>query len=306
MDNIKTFDISVVIPMYNAKKYISDAIQSALNQPEVKEVILVDDGSDDGCFELCEKLVLENNKIKLYFHENRVNKGPGASRNLGIEKANCEYVSFLDADDVFLENRFLQTKIVFNGKDADGVYECIGTIYEDNELFETYITLGNKENMTIDQNVNAEQLFERLVMNDHGNFSIIGLTLKSEVAKSNLFNTTLLQCQDTDFIWTLALHYTLKPGNLLKPVSYRRLHKANRSISMSKEKILSKLQLHKIWLEKPEFTTMPYKIKFKLLTMYLSYNLQLAEIPFSYPRMALQFLKLSIQRPGLILKTMKW
>lgn len=306
MDNIKTFDISVVIPMYNAKKYISEAIQSALSQPEVKEVIVVDDGSDDGCFELCEELSSSNHNIKLYYHENRVNKGPGASRNLGIEKASCEYISFLDADDVFLEHRFEQTKIVLNGKEVDGVYECIGTIYEDKGLFETYLNLGNKVNMTMDQDVNAEQLFETLVLNDHGIFSIIGLTLKTEVAKSILFNTVLLQCQDTDFIWTLALKFKLKPGNLTKPVSCRRLHSANRSINISKEKIRSKIQLHKIWMEKPEFASMPYKIKSKMLKMYLSYNLLLSDIPFSYPSMALQLLKFGIQRPDLIFKTMKW
>src|SRR5689334_20372935 len=116
------FDVSVVIPVYNAAGFIRTAVESALMQSEVKEVILVEDASPDGSLAECEKLVAEYSLLRLYRHPEGANKGAGASRNLGMEKASHEYISFLDADDYFLPDRFKETFSVFQkNPDADGV-----------------------------------------------------------------------------------------------------------------------------------------------------------------------------------------
>ncbi len=100
----------MIIPAYNCDKFIDKAINSALKQPEVTEVILVNDGSTDNTLKIVETLQKTSKKIKIYHHKNEVNKGRSASRNLGIKNAKGNYIAFLDADDYYLNNRFFNDK----------------------------------------------------------------------------------------------------------------------------------------------------------------------------------------------------
>lgn len=75
--------ISVIIPVYNAEKYVRRAVESALQQEKCGEVILVEDRSPDNALEVCKKLESEYKNLILYQHEGNANKGPGPSRNLG-------------------------------------------------------------------------------------------------------------------------------------------------------------------------------------------------------------------------------
>ena len=121
------FTISIIIPAYNAERFIEKAILSALQQEDVFEVIVVNDGSIDATLSVIENLQKQHDKIKIYCHENGINKGRSATRNLGIQKATGNYIAFLDADDFYLENRFVNDKKVFNeNENVDGVYNAIG------------------------------------------------------------------------------------------------------------------------------------------------------------------------------------
>ena len=88
--------ISVIVPVYNGENYIDDCIKSVLNQ-EYKnfELILVNDGSQDGSKEKLDTWEKKNEKIKV-IHQN--NSGVSAARNKGIEKANGKYVTFIDVE----------------------------------------------------------------------------------------------------------------------------------------------------------------------------------------------------------------
>lgn len=89
-------ELSVIIPMYNASKYIIEAIESILNQTGIYlELIIINDGSTDNSIELVDKYNHLKN-VKIY---NKNNGGAGSARNLGLKKATCKYVMFLDADD---------------------------------------------------------------------------------------------------------------------------------------------------------------------------------------------------------------
>ena len=88
---------SVVIPVYNAEKYINRSVESILQQSfENFEVVLVDDGSADKSMELCEKLVQKDTRVS-FFHQK--NQGVSAARNKGISMARGKYLVFVDADD---------------------------------------------------------------------------------------------------------------------------------------------------------------------------------------------------------------
>ena len=89
--------ISVVIPLYNKRSYISRSIDSVLNQNDCDvEIIVVDDGSTDGSADLVAKIACENSNIRLI---KKGNGGAASARNVGVRAAHGEYVAFLDADD---------------------------------------------------------------------------------------------------------------------------------------------------------------------------------------------------------------
>jgi len=85
------FCISVIIPVFNASKFIQRAVESAIQQKEVCEVILIEDGSTDNSYQICKKISSKFDQVLLFTHENRANEGAGESRNLGIKKAKYSF-----------------------------------------------------------------------------------------------------------------------------------------------------------------------------------------------------------------------
>lgn len=97
--------ISVVVPAYQAEKYLEICVTSILAQTfQDFELILVDDGSTDGTAELCRKLELSDTRIRFLQHTR--NKGAAAARNTGVMAARGKYISFVDSDDLIFENGF--------------------------------------------------------------------------------------------------------------------------------------------------------------------------------------------------------
>lgn len=89
--------VTVVIPVYNTKKYLEQCVLSVTGQSfRDIEVLLVDDGSTDGSAELCDSLAKKDERVRVIHKENG---GAATARNLGIDEANGEYVMFLDSDD---------------------------------------------------------------------------------------------------------------------------------------------------------------------------------------------------------------
>lgn len=94
--------ISVVVPIYNAEKYLANCIESILAQTyEHFELLLINDGSKDASEDICKKYAQKDDRIRIISKEN---SGVADTRNLGIEKAIGKYVTFVDADD-YLEKR---------------------------------------------------------------------------------------------------------------------------------------------------------------------------------------------------------
>ena len=89
--------ISTIIPVYNAEKYIEKCLESILNQSfKDIEVICINDGSTDGTLKILENYSKKDNRINIISTENH---GQGHARNIGINQAKGEYISFVDADD---------------------------------------------------------------------------------------------------------------------------------------------------------------------------------------------------------------
>ena len=98
--------VSVIIPVYNVEKYISEAIESVLNQSLIDiEVILIDDGSTDNSLLICEQFLQKESRIKLLKQKN---SGVSNARNNGLNLAIGKYVFFMDSDDK-IDSGFLKT-----------------------------------------------------------------------------------------------------------------------------------------------------------------------------------------------------
>lgn len=94
--------VSVIIPIYNNEMFIERCVKSVSNQSYSNiEIILVDDGSEDNSFSICNELAKNDNRIRV-FHT--INQGVSAARNYGIEKARGDFYMFIDSDDVVNEH----------------------------------------------------------------------------------------------------------------------------------------------------------------------------------------------------------
>jgi glycosyltransferase involved in cell wall biosynthesis len=225
---IKVMDlkVSVIIPVYNAEKYIEKAIFSTLKQPEVCEVIVINDGSTDNTQNLLDQLKNRFDKVKVYCHENSLNKGRSKSRNLGIDKANGEFIAFLDADDYYLENRFTNDMKIFkDNRSVDGVYNAIGAHFYRNYSDQEYLKLNL---VTTKYRFKFSDVFENLLSGTKGYFSIDGLTLRKSVfEKAGGFPEFLKVAEDTQFILKASLCCRLEAGVIDKAVANRGVHESN-------------------------------------------------------------------------------
>ena len=101
-------EISVIIPIHNAEKYLKQCVDSVLNQEFVdKEILLIDDGSTDKSGKICDEFESSNKDIKVWHIKKQ---GVGNARNFGIEKSKGKYLVFIDADD-FLPNKEVLSKL---------------------------------------------------------------------------------------------------------------------------------------------------------------------------------------------------
>ncbi|MBX9599203.1 MAG: glycosyltransferase [Burkholderiales bacterium] len=97
--------ISVVMPVYNAEKYIVEAVDSILNQTYSDfEFIIIDDCSTDGSYEILQSYAAKDNRIRLF--KNNVNNKLPKTLNFGISQAKGKYIARMDADDISLPERF--------------------------------------------------------------------------------------------------------------------------------------------------------------------------------------------------------
>lgn len=100
--------VSVIIPVYNAEKYLGKCLESLLSQTlQEMEIICVDDGSSDGSPEILKRFQGRDERVRILTQENQY---AGVARNNGMREARGEYLLFLDADD-FLKKPFLKKRI---------------------------------------------------------------------------------------------------------------------------------------------------------------------------------------------------
>lgn len=148
--------ISVLVTSYNYEQYLAQTLDSILAQTYKNyEVVIVDDGSKDNSVELIDKYTKKYSNFHLYQHEGGINKGLPASIKFGVEKANGEYIAFLESDDywrkdkleevVKMINKYPDAVIISNNIKAFG--DVAETMYAFKYLHDTLSPLGEKNDI---------------------------------------------------------------------------------------------------------------------------------------------------------------
>lgn len=107
--------ISIIIPVYNVDKYLCQCLDSVINQTYKNlEIILVDDGSSDYSGKICDDYSKKDNRITVVHKENG---GISSARNIGLNVAKGQYISFVDSDD-WVENNFIEYLYSYANKDT--------------------------------------------------------------------------------------------------------------------------------------------------------------------------------------------
>jgi glycosyltransferase involved in cell wall biosynthesis len=131
--------ISIIVPVYNVEKYLSECIESILLQTfEDFELILIDDGSKDRSGDICDKYAVTDSRVKVIHQENR---GLSGARNVGLAASRGEYIVFIDSDDTltsdYLEKRYAaicKTNADFVFSDMESSKLAYSESLTDNEL----------------------------------------------------------------------------------------------------------------------------------------------------------------------------
>lgn len=119
--------VSVIMPAYNAEKFIAEAIQSVQNQVFEKwEMIVVDDASTDKTVGIVRKIMATDGRIRILINEKNI--GQGLTRNKAIEVAKGRYIAFLDSDDLWTPNKLEKQLAILNSTGAAMTHTSYGYI----------------------------------------------------------------------------------------------------------------------------------------------------------------------------------
>lgn len=134
--------ISILVPIYNVEKYLKRCIDSVLSQNfQDYELILVDDGSPDGCSQICDEYAKKDCRIKVIHKQNG---GANSARFVGYKRAQGKYLVFMDADDWLLKGSLdhLRTAIESDGG-FDVVKSLVERVSDNNEKWIEHYSLEN-------------------------------------------------------------------------------------------------------------------------------------------------------------------
>lgn len=111
--------VSVIVPVYNTKEYLIKCLESIINQTYTNlEIIIIDDGSNDGSYDICDKYLELDSRIKVIHNTNR---GVSVTRNIGIDIATGKYILFIDSDD-WVEKNYIE--VLYNNIQNSDISIC--------------------------------------------------------------------------------------------------------------------------------------------------------------------------------------
>ncbi|MBQ7595133.1 MAG: glycosyltransferase [Clostridia bacterium] len=192
-------DVSIIIPIYNAQKYLEECIESIISQLDFicSEVILVDDGSADRSPEICDSY---SEKYGNIFTVHKKNAGVSSARNDGIKAASGEFIMFCDADDR-LKNDIL-TEVINTARDYSPDIIFWNYTYENND--KKFVTdFPFVKNRVLDR-VYIQKNVPEFMLRDSSFNSVWNKAFKKSIIENNgiLFNSEKKYGEDREFLLT--------------------------------------------------------------------------------------------------------
>lgn len=278
--------ISVIVPVFNGETFIRATIESVLNQTfSDLEVIVIDDGSQDSTVEIVSSF--QDARLKQYSYEN---SGASVSRNRGIAHAIGEFVSFLDADDLWtpdkLEAQFLALK---EHPEAAVAYSWVDYIDQSGK----FLWAGN--HLTINGDIHEALLIHNVLEN--GSNPLIRRQALAEVGD---FNPQLSNAEDWDMLLRLAARYQFVAVPF--PHVLYRVSTHSKSSNIAGMEAASLQVIEEAFAQAPECLQHLKKRSFSMLYRYLTSKA--LQVPFTQQngRMAAQFFRQAIKHDW----TMLW
>lgn len=167
--------ISVVVPVYNVEPYLPDCLESICRQTYRNvEIILVDDGSTDGCGDICDKYKVKDSRVRVI---HKLNEGLSEARNTGLRNATGELVLFVDADDYIEKNMVEALYNVLKNTNSDIAACPYRRFYTCDDL--------KSVNLSSEKKVySGKEFLERVFLNKDKNIEFVAV---NKLYKKNLF-----------------------------------------------------------------------------------------------------------------------
>lgn len=251
--------VSIIIPAYNAGKYIKQTVESAVGQTYKNiEIIVIDDGSKDKTAEIVRSL--GDQRIIYVFQEN---KGQSAARNVGIKIAKGKYIAFLDSDDLFLLQKIeRQVNFLENNPDCGVCYSKIYHFFSDQPERLYYNPIPNYSGYIFDK------LLTHSVVNP-----LAAVIRKEYLDKYGGFKEDWRRC-DEQYLWLKMAFNKVKFCYLDEVLGHYRINRESMSnqnvyVVETMEKFLELLDIVESWLgseevKKYDFGELRKKTKRKL------------------------------------------
>lgn len=229
--------LSVIIPVYKVEPYLHQCVDSVLGQDyDNLEVILVDDGSPDGCPQICDDYAAADSRIRVV---HKSNAGLGMARNSGLEVASGDYVTFLDSDDWYNPG-VLKTIMETAIRDDAGVvmYGFKRQLADGN--FADELTYPEKRVFSADElpALAASFIHWRPETGRHISMSVWSALFRSDVIRHRFYSErevasediafkaqAVLQAQKVVFVPVLASCYRYNNTSLSKTYSFDKFHR---------------------------------------------------------------------------------
>lgn len=219
--------ISIIIPVFNAEKYIAECLTSVITQTYTDlEILLIDDGSTDQSGQICDQFANEDKRIKVI---HKSNGGVSSARNTGLEWAQGEYIAFVDADDCVDKEYIskLYKKIIDTKADISfcGYSKLINTnLYEVKESIPECVNVNTHDEAFVDL------LCRLFTLKNYIFGSCCRILFRKTLAKDIYFNSNIKISEDLLFLVSIMLKAKII-ASVSQPLYFYR--QASASVSQS-------------------------------------------------------------------------
>lgn len=207
--------LSIIIPVYNAEKYLQACFDSIKRQKFADyEVIIIDDGATDNSPEICDKYAENDNRVKVYHLQNG---GASRARNIGFNKANGKYVYCIDNDDCIYDEYYFTRIYDYLSKNEVDILQTGATyISDEKNAKETVVDYNDAPKFSINE---IEIIVDWLVKNNKYETSCWTKIIKTDFLRENklYFDESLVV---EDFDWNMRFLQCIKSYGILKSASY--------------------------------------------------------------------------------------